>query len=86
MGDTERRDGVERAAIARGELYKTLAQLQKNLNYPRRIDEKISAGFSRVRRFRALRPAVFACGVFVVAAAVGAGVWAVTKIVCRRFL
>ena len=75
--------GIADAAIARGELYDTLAQLKDQLNYARRFDEAVERMEERVQQVREERPAVFIAGVVSVAVVAGTVVWAVASRVAR---
>lgn len=77
-------DGVAEAALARAELYDTLAQLRDRLNYARRIDERIHDTKRRLARTQRENPLGFAIGVASVAATVGAAVWGIASFVAGR--
>lgn len=80
---TSKAQGIADAAIAREELYGTLAQLKDQLNYARRFDEAVERTEERVQRVREERPAVFITGVVSVAVVTGTLVWAVVNRIAR---
>lgn len=77
-------DGVLDAEIARAELYDTLGQLRDRLNYAQRFDDATERLVDRIQEEKETRPLVFATGVVVAAAAVGAVVWAVATGIAKR--
>lgn len=82
--NSSKAQGILEAELARAELYDTLGQLKDRLNYARRFDEATERVVERVQVEKETRPVVFAAGVVVAAAAVGAVVWAVASKIAQR--
>ncbi len=76
--------GIIEAELARAELYDTLGQLRDRLNYAQRFDDAMDRAGARIQEVKEEQPAVFATGVVVAAAAVGAIVWAVARGITKR--
>ncbi|MFC5337032.1 hypothetical protein [Leucobacter denitrificans] len=76
--------GIIEAELARADLYDTLGQLRDRLNYAQRFDDAVDRVGVRIQEVKEERPAVFAAGVVVAAAAVGAVVWAVASGIAKR--
>ncbi|MBC9927101.1 MULTISPECIES: DUF3618 domain-containing protein [unclassified Leucobacter] len=81
---SERSLGVAEAAMAREELYTTLAQLRDRLNYAQRVDDAVDDAKARIAETRRSRPLVFAAGCAGVAVAAGLVVWGVARGISRR--
>lgn len=81
---TARAEGVHEAAVAREELYTTLAQLRDRLNYAQRVDNAVDEAKLRIAETRKSRPAVFLVGCVGVAALTGLVVWGVARGISRR--
>lgn len=75
--------GIEEAAVAREELYTTLAQLRDRLDYAQRIDDAAERAKVRIAEERRERPLVFVAGVAAVAVVAGLAVWGVAKAVSK---
>lgn len=85
MNATDKQRGIEDAARARAEVYQTLAQLQDNLNFAKRIDEAVDDTKARFAAQRETNPVAFFGGLAGVAAAVGVAVWGIATAIRRRF-
>ncbi|MBC9936382.1 MULTISPECIES: DUF3618 domain-containing protein [unclassified Leucobacter] len=81
---SERSLGVAEAAMAREELYTTLAQLRDRLNYAQRVDDAVDDAKARIAETRRSRPLVFAAGCAGVAVVAGLVVWGVARGISRR--
>lgn len=77
--------GVQKAQLARAELYNTLGQLRGRLDYAQRIDDTIARTKQRVADVGNENPLAFAAGVAGAAVAAGLTVWGVARLVMRAF-
>ena len=77
--------GVQKAQLARAELYDTLGQLRGRLDYAQRIDDTIARTKQRVADVGNENPLAFAAGVAGAAVAAGLTVWGVARLVMRAF-
>ncbi|MGI8392271.1 DUF3618 domain-containing protein [Leucobacter sp. W1038] len=77
--------GVQKAQLARAELYDTLGQLRGRLDYAQRIDDTIARAKQRVADVGNENPLAFAAGVAGAAVAAGLTVWGVARLVMRAF-
>ena len=77
--------GVQKAQLARAELYDTLGQLRGRLDYAQRIDDTIARTKQRVADVGNGNPLAFAAGVAGAAVAAGLTVWGVARLVMRAF-
>ena len=77
--------GVQKAQLARAELYDTLGQLRGRLDYAQRIDNTIARTKQRVADVGNDNPLAFAAGIAGAAVAAGLAVWGVARLVMRAF-
>lgn len=77
--------GVQKAQLARAELYDTLGQLRGRLDYAQRSDDTIARTKQRVADVGNENPLAFAAGVAGAAVAAGLTVWGVARLVMRAF-
>ncbi len=85
MSGNERQAGIAEADRARAELYNTLAQLRRRLDYAQRIDDGVARARRRISAEKKENPLFFGAAVAGVALACGAAVWAVAEKVVRSF-
>lgn len=85
MSENQQHAGVAEADRARAELYDTLAQLRRRLDYAQRIDDGVARAKRRISAEKQENPLLFGAAVAGVALACGAAVWAVAEKVVRSF-